>query len=275
METIIDLQNVSYLYNQGSNKEHLALNNVSLEISKGEFVAIIGRNGSGKSTLSKLLNGLLLPSDGQIFVNGIDTSDSDNIWDVRQKVGMVFQNPDNQIVATTVEEDVAFGLENLGIDSNTMKQRIGEALSSVGMEQYREYPPHLLSGGQKQRIAIAGIIAMRPEVLVFDEPTAMLDPKGRNEVVETVLKLNNEGITVAYVTHFMEEVVSADRIVVMDQGEIKLSGTPQKIFQHVDQVREIGLDVPQIVELGFKLRKSGIEIPEDVLTVEELVNALC
>ncbi|ACB83824.1 energy-coupling factor transporter ATPase [Natranaerobius thermophilus] len=273
---LIELQNVKFSYSQDDDPGQEALKDISLGISRGEFLAVIGKNGSGKSTLAKLLNGLLLPSQGRVLVDNLDTSISDQIWHIRQKAGMVFQNPDNQIVATTVEEDVAFGLENLGVSPDLMKARIAEALKIVGMEQYRDYPPHLLSGGQKQRVAISGIIAMRPEVLILDEPTAMLDPRGRNEVVKTVLKLNQEEkITVVYVTHFMEEVVKADRVIIMDEGQIKYTGTPEEIFSLVDELKETGLEAPQIVELCHELRKEGVEIPNNVLTVESLVRMLC
>ncbi len=279
MKTLIKLQDVSFSYNQNQqsdeNQEE-ALKNLNVTISEGEFIAVIGKNGSGKSTMAKLLNGLLTPSKGIVLVDGLNTSVPEQIWDIRQKAGMVFQNPDNQIVATTVEEDVAFGLENLGVPTELMRERIEEALKIVDMEDYRQYSPHLLSGGQKQRVAISGIIAMRPEVLILDEPTAMLDPKGRQEVVNTVTKLNKEEkITVVFVTHFMEEVVESDRIMVMDQGEIVNSGTPEEIFSLVTDLQKAGLEAPQVVELCHELRRAGVEIPYDVLTVDSLVSMLC
>ncbi len=248
---------------------------MNLSIEKGEFISIIGSNGSGKSTLAKLLNVLLVPTEGQVFVDGFNSSDPENVWKIRQKVGMVFQNPDNQLVATTVEDDVAFGPENLALPSDQIRERVDKSLEMVGMGGYQSHPPHELSGGQKQRIAIAGIIAMLPDCIVLDEPTAMLDPMGRKEVLKTIKYLNEEeGITVILITHFMEETIFSDRIVVMNGGEIKDIDKPSKIFQNIDLIKSAGLDVPVAVQLANELRSSGLQIPE-VMDIEELVTALC
>ncbi|MCR4443138.1 MAG: energy-coupling factor transporter ATPase [Peptococcaceae bacterium] len=253
-----------------------ALKGINLHVKKGEFLAIIGHNGSGKSTLAKHFNALLLPSGGSVTVNGLDTRDKRNVWDIRQQVGMVFQNPDNQLITTTVEEDVAFGPENLGLNPQVIRQRVDEALASVGMSAFKTRAPHLLSGGQKQRVAIAGIVAMRPNVLVLDEPTAMLDPAGRREVMETVARLNREeGLTVVYITHFMEEAVLADRVVVMEDGRIVLEGAPRQVFSQVGQMKALRLDVPAMTELRAGLVKEGLDLPEGILTVDEMVVALC
>jgi len=252
------------------------LENINLEIQRGEFVAIIGPNGSGKSTLAKLFNGLFVPTKGDILVDGLNTKDKDSVWKIRQKAGMVFQNPDNQIVATIVEEDVAFGPENLGIPPKEIRKRVREALDIVELSEYAKKAPHLLSGGQKQRVAIAGILAMRPECIILDEPTAMLDPVGRREVINTVKKLNKEeGKTIVLITHFMDEAVQADRVIVMEKGKIIMQGTPREIFSKVDELKDIGLDVPQVTELANRLAQDGIEIRPDILTVEEMVNSLC
>ncbi|WP_425445988.1 energy-coupling factor transporter ATPase [Dethiothermospora halolimnae] len=272
---MINIDNLSYKYVGNEDKDVLAVNDVNLQIQKGEFVVILGHNGSGKSTLAKLINGLLVPSDGNVFVNGMNTREEELIWNIRQTAGMVFQNPDNQIVATIVEEDVAFGPENQGIESKEIRRRVDEALKIVGMYKYRTHAPHLLSGGQKQRIAIAGVLAMNPQCIILDEPTAMLDPSGRKEVMNTISKLNREeNKTIVHITHYMDEAVNADRIVVMSQGKIILQGTPKEVFSHVDEVKKLGLDVPQVTELAYKLRKEGIDVPVDVLTVEELVMKL-
>jgi energy-coupling factor transport system ATP-binding protein len=253
-----------------------AVNGVSLTIEKGEFVAIIGHNGSGKSTLAKHLNGLLLPTGGQVLIDGLDTLNPENIWDIRRRVGMVFQNPDNQLVATTVEEDVAFGPENLGLPSPEIRNRVDEALELVRMSEFKNKEPHLLSGGQKQRVAIAGVIAMRPDYLVLDEPTAMLDPQGRQEVMATVLRLNKEeGLGVVHITHYMDEAVNADRVIVMENGEIELEGKPREVFAQVSRLKKLRMDVPQMTELASLLRQGGLAAPEDVLTVEEMVKCLC
>ena len=276
METMITVKNMCHNYIAHDGNEVKALDNINLSIYKGEFVAIIGTNGSGKSTLAKHLNALLMPSSGQCMVNNLDTTDPANIWQVRQVVGMVFQNPDNQIVATVVEEDVAFGPENLGIEPKEISRRVSEALQVVGMEEYRHHSPHLLSGGQKQRVAIAGVLAMQSECLVLDEPTAMLDPQGRQEVLSTVSLLHKENkITVVYITHFMEEAVVADRVIVMDSGKVVMEGIPSQIFSHVIQLKELGVDVPVAAEMAYRLREKNMVIPEDIITDEELVVAVC
>lgn len=266
-------RNVCYQYAQGKD---LALKNIDLKISPGEFVAIIGPNGSGKSTLAKLFNGLYLPTQGDITVDGLNTKNQEDIWKIRQKAGMVFQNPDNQIVATVVQEDVAFGPENLGIPPKEIRRRIEEALNIVELLDFADKAPHLLSGGQKQRVAIAGIIAMRPDCIILDEPTAMLDPVGRREVIETVKKLNKEeGKTVVLITHFMDEAVQADRVLVIEKGKIVMEGTPTRIFSQVEKLQKIGLDVPQVTELAYQLKAQGVEIRPDILFVEEMVDYLC
>ena len=276
MGEIIKLHNLSHTYTDHEGKLVHALDGVSLTVHNGEFVAIIGTNGSGKSTLAKHLNALLLPSSGQCLVNGLDVSQAENLWSVRQSVGMVFQNPDNQIVAAIVEEDIAFGPENLGIEPAEIVRRVDEALARVGMENYRHHAPHLLSGGQKQRVAIAGVLAMRPQCLALDEPTAMLDPQGRQEVLSTVHKLNKEeNITVVYITHFMEEAVTADRVIVMEQGKIIMEGRPQDIFIHVEQLKGLGLDVPVAAEVAFRLREKGLPLADTIITDDELAVALC
>lgn len=275
-DTMIKIENVTYEYTTVEDKEFAALKNVNLEIKKGEFLVILGHNGSGKSTLAKLMNALLLPTRGSVYVNGLNTTDADKIWDIRQTAGMVFQNPDNQLVATIVEEDVAFGPENQGIEPKEIRRRVDEALDIVEMRQYKKHAPHLLSGGQKQRIAIAGILAMNPDCIVLDEPTAMLDPSGRKEVMNTIQKLNkDEKKTIVHITHYMDEAVNADRIVVMEEGQIVLEGTPKQVFSQVEKLKELGLDVPQVTELAYELRKEGINLPADILTVEELVGLLC
>ncbi len=276
MDTIISLEHVSHRYNAGEENEIKALDDVSLTIRRGEFVAIIGHNGSGKSTLAKHINALLLPSEGTVIVNGMDTGKSENLWEIRRSAGMVFQNPDNQLVATMVEEDVAFGPENLGVPVAEIRRRVDESLALVNMSHCWEQSPHTLSGGQKQRVAIAGILAMKPDCIVLDEPTAMLDPIGRQEVLDTILRLNREeGMTVVLVTHYMDEAVDADRIVVMDDGHIVMDDTPLQVFSRVDELRKLRLDVPQMAELAAQLREAGFNIPPDVLSVEAMVDALC
>jgi len=250
------------------------LKKINIFINEGEFVAILGHNGSGKSTLARHLNALLTPTSGTLWVNGIDTKTSDKVWDIRQSVGMVFQNPDNQIIATIVEEDVAFGPENLGIPQPEIRQRVDEALATVGMLARKDDPPHHLSGGQKQRVAIAGVLAMKPSCIVLDEPTAMLDPSGRKEVMETITRLNKEtGITIILITHFMEEAAQANRVLVMDAGEIVLDDTPRNVFRNVDIMFSLGLGVPQVTYLAHELRKTGINIPDDILTIDEFIKA--
>jgi energy-coupling factor transport system ATP-binding protein len=253
-----------------------ALEGINFNVKKGEFVVVIGHNGSGKSTLAKHFNAILLPTAGTIKVRDMDTKDDDLLLKIRQTAGMVFQNPDNQIVATIVEEDVAFGPENLGVPPAEIRKRVDDSLKTVNMEEYAHHGPHLLSGGQKQRVAIAGVLAMHPECIIFDEPTAMLDPSGRKEVISTIKKLNKEeGITIVLITHYMEEAVDADRVVVMDDGKVVLEGKPKKVFSQVKQLKKLGLDVPQMTELAYELGCSGIEIPEDILTIDEMVEALC
>ena len=274
---MIRIQRVTHIYKKESTKQEVkALDNVSLDIHEGEHIAVLGHNGCGKSTLAKHLNALLLPTAGTVEVDAVDTANEADLWTIRQMVGMVFQNPDNQLVATTVEEDVAFGPENMGMEPALIRQRVDEALALVGMSQFKDKGPHLLSGGQKQRVAIAGIIAMRPKYIVFDEPTAMLDPIGRKEVMDTMQRLNREeGITVINITHFIEEAVLADRVVVMDHGRIVLSGTPKEVFTQVDLLKEMQLDVPPIAELAALLHKEDTHIAADIMTIEEMVRELC
>lgn len=274
-ETMIEVNHLSHLYVDENGNDVRALDGVSLTIRRGEFVAIIGTNGSGKSTLAKHFNVLLQPTEGNVTVCGFDTLDDEHIWNIRQHVGMVFQNPDNQIVAAVVEEDVAFGPENLGVPSAEIRKRVDDALAAVNMTEYAEHGPHLLSGGQKQRIAIAGVLAMKPDCIVLDEPTAMLDPKGRLEVLETIHRLNKEeSITIVIITHFMEEAVTADRVVVMKNGIKLQEGTPREIFTQVDTLKDLGLDVPVAAEVASKLIQKGIVIPNDIITNDELGDAL-
>ena len=272
MNVCIDVQDVSFTYEAAPEP---ALHHVSLQVHEGEFLAVLGHNGSGKSTLAKLLNAIYLPTEGHITVCGMDTQSDENLWKIRQKAGMIFQNPDNQLVATVVREDVAFGLENLGVPREEMIPRIDAALQAVGMSQFAEAAPHMLSGGQKQRIAIAGILAMQPSVIIADESTAMLDPSGRREVLSTIRRLNREkGITVVWITHFMEEAAQADRIIVMNQGEVALSGTPREVFARADELVAAGLDVPQVTRVAMALRTKGLPIDPAVYTVAELKAAL-
>jgi len=252
-----------------------AIDNVSLGVEKGDFIAILGANGSGKSTLAKHINAILYPTEGSVWVNGLNTADENNIWEIRQTAGMVFQNPDNQIIATVVEEDVGFGPENIGIPTEEIWKRVEQSLKAVGMLEYRHLSPNKLSGGQKQRVAIAGIMAMKPECIVLDEPTAMLDPNGRKEVIATVRELNkNEKVTVLLITHHMDEAIFADQVIVMDQGHVVMQGTPREIFSRVEEITRYRLDVPQVTELAYELQKAGLNIPVGILTVEELVTAL-
>nr|WP_314505367.1 energy-coupling factor transporter ATPase [uncultured Peptostreptococcus sp.] len=275
MENIIKVDNLIFEYTSDETT-YRAIDDFNLDIKKGEFVAIIGHNGSGKSTLSKNLNAILVPTSGDINIKGMNTKDEKYLWDIRQTAGMVFQNPDNQIVATIVEEDVAFGCENLGIPPQEIRLRVDEALKNVDMYDLRERQPHLLSGGQKQRVAIAGIIAMRPECIIFDEATAMLDPSGRQEVMNTIKRLNKEyNITVLHITHFMEEAVEADRVIVMEKGKLALEGTPREVFSNVTRLKEIGLDVPYMTELAHLLKEDGLDIRDNILTVDEMVGELC
>lgn len=252
-----------------------ALDKVSLDVKKGDFIAVLGHNGSGKSTLAKHINAILEPTEGSLWVDGFDTTDEKNIWDIRQRAGMVFQNPDNQIIASVVEEDVGFGPENIGVPTDEIWQRVEESLKAVGMLKYREHSPNKLSGGQKQRVAIAGVMAMQPECIILDEPTAMLDPVGRKEVLEAVHALNREkGVTIILITHYMEEVVEADHVYVMDAGKVVMQGTPRSIFSQVERLKEYRLDVPQITLLAYELKKAGLDIPDGILTREELTEAL-
>ncbi len=274
MSNIIEIKNVTYNYVEDE-VEYTAVNNVSLNIEKGSFTVILGHNGSGKSTLAKMLNGLNRPSSGDILVDGINTRDEENEFLIKKKVGMVFQNPDNQLVASIVEEDVAFGPENLGLEPKVIRKRVDEALKAVGMYEFRNSTPHHLSGGQKQGIAIAGIIALEPECIVLDEPTAMLDPKGRQEIINTILRLNKEkGITVVLITHYMEEAEKADRVLVMNDGEFIADGTPKEIFKNVKMLKSVGLDVPQTTELLYALNQNGMAVPTDVLSIEETADAI-
>lgn len=253
-----------------------AVDHVSLDVEQGQFIAILGHNGSGKSTLAKHINAILKPTEGEMTVDGMSTSEEDNVWSVRQTAGMVFQNPDNQIIATIVEEDVAFGPENLGVPTDEIWERVNKALESVNMTMYRGYSPNKLSGGQKQRVAIAGVLAMKPKCIVLDEATAMLDPLGRKEVMSAIIELNKvEKITVILITHYMDEAVLADKIFVMDKGKIAMEGTPRQVFSHVEEIRELRLDVPAATAMAYELRKAGYNIPKDILTRDELVEAVC
>ena len=278
---IIKADNVVYEYirrDEEGNVEGItrAVNDVSLDIEQGQFIAILGHNGSGKSTLAKHMNAILNPTEGTLWVDGMDTKDEDNIWKVRQTAGMVFQNPDNQIIGTVVEEDVGFGPENMGVPTDDIWKRVNDSLEKVGMTAYRYQSPNKLSGGQKQRVAIAGVMAMRPRCIILDEPTAMLDPNGRKEVLEAVRELNRkEKVTVILITHYMEEVIHADRVYVMDSGNVVMQGNPKEIFSQVDTLKAYGLDVPQVTLLAYELKKSGVDVPDGILTTEELVSALC
>lgn len=290
-KNIIETQNLSFYYsnddeeyenenndfqkNDKSEDVQLILKGIDLKIKKGEFVAVLGHNGSGKSTLAKHFSTILLPTGGKVYVNGVDTLDSEKSYEIRQNVGMVFQNPDNQLVATVVEEDVAFAPENLGIPMPMLRERVDNALRAVDMYDFREHSANQLSGGQKQRVAIAGVIAMEPECIVLDEPTAMLDPKGRQEVIDTIRKLNKEkNITIVLITHFMNEAARADRVVIIDEGKLLLSGTPHEVFMNVGLLQSVGLDVPQATELMFALRQEDIKLPLEILTTDECIDAL-
>ena len=276
MDKMISVQNITFAYTREEGAEMVkAIDGVSFEIEPGSFTAVIGKNGSGKSTLAKNLNGLLLPTEGDILVAGYNTKDDAHIWDVRQTAGMVFQNPDNQLVSAIVEDDVAFGPENLGVDPQEIRQRVDQALEAVNMGQFKNKAPHLLSGGQKQRIAIAGVVAMKPRCIIFDEPTAMLDPKGRKEIMAIIDELHQEGITVVLITHFMEEAVRADRVIIMNEGKLLLDGTPAEVFAQGQLMKSVNLDVPPIVELADELRAVGIAIPDEIITEEEMVTYLC
>ena len=276
-EAMIKCDNVSFKYRVNEEEEErYAVNGVNFEVEKGEFLVILGHNGSGKSTIAKHMNALLVPSEGTVIVDNLNTLDPNNLWEIRSVSGMVFQNPDNQLVATIVEEDVAFGPENLGVAPEEIRSRVDESLKKVGMYEYRRHAPHLLSGGQKQRVAIAGVLAMKPKCIIFDEPTAMLDPSGRKEVLKNIKEINkNYGITIVLITHYMDEAAQADRVIVMDSGKIILEGKPREVFSNVKRMKEIGLDVPQVTELCYELRNSGINIDTNILNVDEMVNAIC
>ena len=277
---IIKAKNVVYEYirrDEEGNVEGItkAVNDVSLDIEQGQFIAILGHNGSGKSTLAKHMNAILNPTEGTLWVDGMDTGEEDNIWKIRQTAGMVFQNPDNQIIGQVVEEDVGFGPENMGIPTEEIWQRVEESLRAVGMYEYRKYSPNKLSGGQKQRVSIAGVLAMHPKCIVLDEPTAMLDPSGRKEVIRAVRGLNQvEGVTLILITHYMEEIIHADKVFVMDEGKIAMQGTPREIFSQVEQLKKLRLDVPQVTLLAYELKKKGLPLPDGILTREELLQAL-
>lgn len=276
-QSIIQFKDVTFSYD--TEEENVPARKViekfNLAIEEGQFLAVLGRNGCGKSTVAKLINGILVPTEGKVTVEGMDTSDEEKTVDIRRTVGMVFQNPDNQIVATIVEDDVAFGPENLGVEPNEIRKAVDNALKAVGMYEFRKREPHRLSGGQKQRVAIAGVIAMNTKCIVMDEPTAMLDPQGRKEVIDTVMKLNKDyGITVILITHYMDEAVKADRVVVMDNGNIALDGTPKEVFRSVEKIKSLGLDVPQASELAYRLRKKGMKLPDDILDENECAAAI-
>ncbi|MBP3441981.1 MAG: energy-coupling factor transporter ATPase [Clostridia bacterium] len=276
-KVIIKFDNVSFAYkaDEGETAATGVVDGFSLDVPEGQFLAVLGHNGCGKSTIAKLMNGILVPDSGKVTVDGIDTSEDDNVIDVRKTVGMVFQNPDNQIVATIVEDDVAFGPENLGVDPKEIRNRVDDALKAVGMYEFRGREPHRLSGGQKQRVAIAGVLAMNTKCVVMDEPTAMLDPHGRQEVMDTIRMLNKErGITVILITHYMDEAVKADRVVVMDNGKIVLDGEPRNVFKNVEKLKALGLDVPQATELAYRLKKAGFPIADDILDEEECASAV-
>lgn len=274
-DTIIKFDNVSFVYELEDEGVVNAVNDFSLEVPEGQFLAVLGHNGCGKSTVAKLINGILVPNKGKVTVEGMDTSDEEKTVDIRKTVGMVFQNPDNQIVATIVEDDVAFGPENLGVEPSEIRKAVDSALKAVGMYEFRKREPHRLSGGQKQRVAIAGVIAMNTKCIVMDEPTAMLDPQGRKEVMDTVMKLNKEfGITVILITHYMDEAVKADRVVVMDGGRIAIDGTPKEVFRNVERMKKLGLDVPQATELAYRLRKKGFKLPDNILDENECAEAI-
>ncbi|MBO6247133.1 MAG: energy-coupling factor transporter ATPase [Anaerovibrio sp.] len=274
--SFIECVDLTHIYNAGMENEMLAVENVNIKIEEGEFVAILGTNGSGKSTLAKHFNGLLLPSSGKCLVDGMDTKDEEHTYDIRRQIGMVFQNPDNQIIAAIVEDDVGFGPENIGLDPHEIRRNVTAALRAVDMEEYRHFSPHHLSGGQKQRVAIAGALAMNTRCLVLDEPTAMLDPRGRHEVMDTVSRLNKErGITTVYITHFMEEAAMADRIFVMNQKHLVASGTPREIFRDIGAMKKRGLAVPMAAEMAYRLQQKGIRITESIINTEDLVRAIC
>jgi len=280
MEQMVEAHNLKFKYykhnEEGKTEESFtALDGITLNVEKGEFVVILGHNGSGKSTFAKHLNAILMPEEGTLLIKGIDTKDENRVWDIRQIAGMVFQNPDNQIVATIVDEDVAFGPENLGVPPEEIRERVDQALKTVEMTPYKKHSPNYLSGGQKQRVAIAGVLAMRPECIVFDEPTAMLDPVGRKEVLKTIHKLNKEeGITIIHITHYMQEAIEADRVIVMEEGKIAMEGTPKEVFSKVGDLQKLGLSAPDTTTLAYELQKRGIDMSTEILSVEEVVDAI-
>jgi energy-coupling factor transporter ATPase len=278
---IVKTENLSFDYIRRDEEGNVdgivnAVKNMNLSISQGDFVAVLGHNGSGKSTFAKHLNSLLVPTEGTVWIDGMDTTDEDKLWDIRQSVGMVFQNPDNQIIGSIVEEDVGFGPENMGVPTEQIWERVRFALEAVGMTEFSKASPNRLSGGQKQRIAIAGIVAMKPKCIVLDEPTAMLDPNGRREVIKTLHDLNNkENVTVILITHYMDEVVGADRVIVMDDGTVVMDGTPKEVFSHVEELKKLRLDVPQVTQVAYELQKQGISIPDGIIDIEEFVEIIC
>lgn len=274
IDKIIEIQEINFSYDTQESQKKI-LNNISIDIESGSFVAIIGKNGSGKSTIAKHINGLIVPDSGKVFVNGYDTCNYDDVWRVRQNAGMVFQNPDNQIVSSIVEDDVAFGPENLGVDPLEIRTRVDDALKAVNMDGYKNKAPHMLSGGQKQRIAIAGVVAMKPKCIIFDEPTAMLDPMGRKDVLAIIKKLNCEGITTVLITHFMEEAALADRVIIVDDGEIKFDDVPSEVFKNSKELKKLNLGVPITVEVCDRLRARGINVPQDIIHVEQMVEWIC
>lgn len=276
MQPIIEVKNLKHVYIDSENKEINALDNINLAIERGEFIAIIGANGSGKSTLARHFNALQRPTEGFCLIEGLDTTNEENLWKIRQHVGMVFQNPDNQIVAAIVEEDVAFGPENIGVPNKEIRPRVEAALEAVGMSDYAKHAPHLLSGGQKQRVAIAGVLALEPQCIVLDEPTAMLDPQGRKEIVATVKTLNKEkGITVVYITHYMEEALMADRIIVMGEGKVQMQGSPKEVFSRAKELEQLGLEAPLAAKVASDLIAAGMKIPQGTITNEELAKNIC
>jgi energy-coupling factor transport system ATP-binding protein len=273
---LINFNNVSHVYHNERENDTVSLSKINIDIHNGDFIAVIGANGSGKSTFAKHINGLILPSKGSVIVDGYDTKIKEDIWELRKKVGMVFQNPDNQLVATTIEDDIAFGMENIGIEECEMKQRVEWALQLVGMADLRNKEPHLLSGGQKQKVVIAGALAMQTSYLVLDEPTSMLDPKGRKEILNTIKKLNREEkITIIYITHFMSEAAEFDKIIVLNKGEIALTGSPKSIFLHYNELKKLNLELPQITMLSRLLYESGLDISPNILNEEEMIEKLC
>ncbi len=277
MNKFIEVKDVTFSYitdYDDYSTKNTVIKGISLDINRGEFVAVLGHNGSGKSTLAKLLNAINLPESGTVLVDGMNTADEDNLFNIRKTVGMVFQNPDNQIVATVVEEDVAFALENIGVEPREIRRRVDEALKTVGMYEYREHAPHKLSGGQKQRVAIAGVLAMKPDCIVLDEPTAMLDPIGRREIMATITELNKMGVTIVLITHYMDEAARAKRVIVMDSGEIIMDDVPKKVFSQVEKLKSLGLDVPQVTELTHELIASGVNLPDDIIDEDECYEAL-